>query len=105
MEVNTVVVDETERRKVDARVVMTATDSQMGYDPVGAMMAKYDKDKNGTFDVHEVRAIVSVFKMFITFGLEALMTPLKCIGMQRLSCFVHARIDFVAHGTEPLLGR
>ena len=35
---------------------MTATDSQMGYDPVGAMMAKYDKDKNGTFDVHECAA-------------------------------------------------
>ena len=53
------VVNETERRKIDATAVMTATDSQMGYDPVGAMMAKYDKDKNGTFDVHEVRAIVS----------------------------------------------
>ena len=50
------VVDETERRKVDATAVMTATDSQMGYDPVGAMMAKYDKDKNGTFDVHECAA-------------------------------------------------
>ena len=50
------VVDETERRKVDARVVMTATDSQMGHDPVGAMMAKYDKDQNGTFDVHECAA-------------------------------------------------
>ena len=59
MEVNPVIVNESERRKVDARAVMTPTDSQMGHDPVGAMMAKYDKDKNGTFDVHEVRAIVS----------------------------------------------
>ena len=56
MEVDTVVVNENERRKVDARAVMTATDSQMGHDPVGAMMAKYDKDKNGTFDVHECAA-------------------------------------------------
>ena len=36
MEVDTVVVNENERRKVDARAVMTATDSQMGHDPVGA---------------------------------------------------------------------
>ena len=39
---------------------MTATDSQMtalaSDDPVGALMAKYDKDKNGTFDVHECAA-------------------------------------------------
>ena len=56
MEVNPVIVNETERRKVDARAVMTATDSQMGHDPVGAMMAKYDKDHNGTFDVHECAA-------------------------------------------------
>ena len=48
MEVDTVVVNENERRKVDAALRMTATDSQMGHDPVGAMMAKYDKDHNGT---------------------------------------------------------
>ena len=39
---------------------MAATDSQMTVqtsdDPVGALMAKYDKDKNGTFDVHECAA-------------------------------------------------
>ena len=58
MEVDTVVVNA--RRKVDALAVMAATDSQMTVqtsdDPVGALMAKYDKDKNGTFDVHECAA-------------------------------------------------
>ena len=58
MEVDTVVVNA--RRKVDALAVMAATDSQMtaqtSDDPVGALMAKYDKDKNGTFDVHECAA-------------------------------------------------
>ena len=55
MEVDTIVINA--RRKVDALAVMAATDSQMTVqtsdDPVGALMAKYDKDKNGTFDVHE----------------------------------------------------
>ena len=58
MEVDTVVVNA--RRKVDALAVMAATDLQMtaqtSDDPVGALMAKYDKDKNGTFDVHECAA-------------------------------------------------
>ena len=47
MEVDTVVVNENERRKVDARAVMTATDSQMGHDPVGAMMAKFSQVGSG----------------------------------------------------------
>jgi hypothetical protein len=58
MEVDTVIVNA--RRKVDALAVMAATDSQMtaqtSDDPVGALMARYDKDKNGTFDVHECAA-------------------------------------------------
>ena len=58
MEVDTIVINA--RRKVDALAVMAATDSQMtaqnSDDPVGALMAKYDKDKNGTFDVHECAA-------------------------------------------------
>jgi len=57
MEVDTIVINA--RRKVDALAVMAATDSQMTLtsdDPVGALMAKYDKDKNGTFDVHECAA-------------------------------------------------
>ena len=55
MEVDTIVINA--RRKVDALAVMAATDSQLtSDDPVGALMAKYDKDKNGTFDVHECAA-------------------------------------------------
>ena len=58
MEVDTIVINA--RRKVDALAVMAATDSQMTVqtsdDPVGALMARYDKDKNGTFDVHECAA-------------------------------------------------
>ena len=57
MEVDTIVINA--RRKVDALAVMAATDSQMTLtsdDPVGALMARYDKDKNGTFDVHECAA-------------------------------------------------
>ena len=58
MEVDTIVINA--RRKVDALAVMAATDSQMtaqtSDDPVGALMARYDKDKNGTFDVHECAA-------------------------------------------------
>ena len=55
MEVNPVIVNENERRK-SVGVIMTATGTEKGSDPVSAMMEKYDKDHNGTFDVNECAA-------------------------------------------------
>jgi len=44
--------------KVAADDIAKATGTSFGDDPIAAIMSKYDKDGNGTFDVNEVRSIV-----------------------------------------------